>query len=60
MGRYLDLGENVHHINGIRDDNRIENLRVFQSNGDHLKETLKERKNWWNKLRSRGNNKKLV
>jgi hypothetical protein len=40
IGRYLTKTEVVHHINRNVKDNRIENLELFVSNGEHISITL--------------------
>lgn len=35
LGRMLRPEETVHHLNGIRDDNRPNNLEVFETRGAH-------------------------
>jgi hypothetical protein len=37
IGRFLIKGEEVHHINEIKDDNRPENLMLFACKSDHAK-----------------------
>lgn len=37
LGRYLRDGKVVHHINGDKQDNRIQNLQLFNSQSEHVK-----------------------
>jgi len=36
IGRPLPEGTVIHHINGVTTDNRLSNLRVCNSQGEHL------------------------
>lgn len=59
IGRYLETNEHVHHINGIRTDNRLENLILIKSSqhpGMHKgpRKRTAEKKNKILELRNKG------
>jgi hypothetical protein len=46
LNRTLDSEEVVHHINGVRDDNRLENLELYENNGKHIKQHNGDNPDW--------------
>jgi hypothetical protein len=51
LGRKLTRSERIHHINGNKTDNRIENLELFSNNGQHMK---KHHPDGWKRRKTRG------
>lgn len=59
LGRYLHPSEVVHHIDGDKQNNDIDNLQLYASNADHLRDELYRRVPEWGNSKKVRNRKKV-